>query len=106
MGTEVSSKPFAQCSLEEIQRAARPRRAPTRGQPSLTDSVRLLFLEDKLTRYFQGLAEVRVGMRTQPDGKSFLTVQGIPMTELGRLITALQDGVGAQPVSLRAENKA
>ena len=78
---------------------------PTRGQPSLADSARLLFLEDKLTRHFQGLAEVRVGMRTQPDGRSFLPVQGVPMTELGRLITALQDGVGAQPVALRAEKK-
>ncbi|HEY0094435.1 MAG TPA: hypothetical protein VGB96_08935, partial [Archangium sp.] len=105
-GTEVR-KTFTECGLDEIRRASRPKRVATpRGRPSLTDSMRLLFVADGIIRNFTGVAHVSIDMRTQLDGKSFLTVQGIPMTELGRLITALQDGVGAQPVSLRAENKA
>jgi hypothetical protein len=102
----LATKTFAECRLEEVQRALRPKPAPApRGRPSPTDSVRLLFLRDRLARYFEGLAEIRVDMRTEPDGRSFLTVQGIPMRELRRFLWAFQEGLGAQPLAVRAEKK-
>jgi hypothetical protein len=47
------------------------------------------------------VAEVRISTNNQ-DGKTLLNPQGVPMSEVPRLIQALQQGLEAQP-SLAAE---
>ncbi|HEX8824236.1 MAG TPA: hypothetical protein VF794_30225 [Archangium sp.] len=93
---KVLRKPFSDCSVDEMERALRAKKAPTPVRVPVPDQARLLFFEDSIFRNFSGVAEVRFTSNRQ-DEKTLLNVQGVPMSEVPRLIQALQQGLEAQP---------
>jgi hypothetical protein len=95
-------KTFAECGLEEMRRAVRGRRPPKTRVP-VTDAVRTLFLESSFFRHFNGVAPVRLNVRTE-NGRSLVTVHDVPMAELERLIKALRAGLDEQPFALRDDS--
>ncbi|HSG39611.1 MAG TPA: hypothetical protein VLE27_08230 [Thermoanaerobaculia bacterium] len=98
---KVVVKSFDECSVDEVDRATRAKKAPPPVRVPVPDRARLLFFEDSLFRNFSGVAEVRISTNSE-DGKTFLNLQGVPMAEVPRLIQALQQGLEAQP-TLAAE---
>jgi hypothetical protein len=95
-GDKVSPKPFSACSVDEVERATRAKRAPPEATVPVSDKARLLFLADSLTRQFNGVAQVRFSSKSE-EGQTLLNLQGVPMGEVPRLIQALQEGLAAQP---------
>ncbi len=93
---KVVKKVFSECSVDEVESATRAKKAPVPVRVPVPDKARLLFLEDSLFRNFEGVAQVRLTANNQ-EGQTFLTVQGVPMSEVTRLIQALQQGLEAQP---------
>jgi hypothetical protein len=93
---KVVVKPFHECSVDEVDRATRAKKTPAPVRVPVPDRARLLFFEDSIFRSFSGVAEVRLSSNNQ-DGKTFLNLQGVPMSEVPRLIQALQQGLEAQP---------
>jgi hypothetical protein len=93
---KVVKKAFAECSVDEVESATRAKKAPVPVRVPVPDQARLLFFEDSIFRNFDGVAQVRLTANTQ-EGQTFLTVQGVPMSEVTRLIQALQQGLEAQP---------
>ncbi|HEX8439460.1 hypothetical protein [Archangium sp.] len=93
---KVVTKPFSDCSVEEVERATRAKKAPPPVRVPVPDQARLLFFEDSLFRNFNGVAQVRFSAHNE-DGKTFLNLQNVPMQEVTRLIQALQEGLEAQP---------
>ena len=93
---KVLTKPFADCSVDELERATREKRTPPQAQVPVADKARLLFFEDSLRRQFEGVAEVRFSSRSK-GGKTLISLQDVPMTEVARLQLALQEGMDAEP---------
>lgn len=94
--SKVESKAFSQCSVDEVERATRAKKAKPVERVPVPDAARLLFFEDSIFRKFDKVAEVRFTARTE-EGKTLLSVQDVPMAEVTRLIQALQEGLQAQP---------
>jgi hypothetical protein len=92
----VLGKPFAECSVDELERASRAKRTPPSPRVPVADRARLLFFSDSIERGFQGVANVRFSSRNK-DGKTLVSLQDVPMTEVDRLIQALQEGMNAEP---------
>jgi len=97
------TKPFSECSVDELERATRAKRAPAPARVPVADQARLLFFADSLDRNFEGVADVRFSSRSK-SGKTLISLQDVPMTEVERLIRALQDGMNAEP-TLSAEQQ-
>jgi hypothetical protein len=93
---KVLIKTFAECSVDEVERATRAKNAPPPARVPVPDQARLLFFEDSLFRSFEGVAPVRFTAQNE-EGKTLLNLQGVPMSEVPRLIQALQQGLDAQP---------
>ncbi|MFL5358843.1 hypothetical protein [Archangium sp.] len=93
---KVVAKPFAECSVDELERATRLKKTPPPVRVPVPDKARLLFFEDSLLRNFDGVAPVRLSSRSE-DGKTLLSVQDVPMSEVARLLKALQEGMNAEP---------
>jgi hypothetical protein len=92
----VVRKPFAECSVDEVERATRAKKAPEKVSVPLPDRARLLFMEDSLRRNFDGVSPVRLTSRS--DGtQTFINLQDVPMTQVPLLMRALQEGLDAQP---------
>jgi len=87
-------KPFSECSVEELERATRARRAPIESRLPAQDEARLQVLKDTVGKHFENVAPVRLSTRVQ-DGKTLLSVQDVPMSEVARLTEALLDCVEA-----------
>jgi hypothetical protein len=98
---KVLRKPFRDCSVEEVERATRAKKAPVPARVPVSDKARLLFFEDSLFRNFDGVAQVRFSAHNE-EGQTFLNLQNVPMQEVTRLIQALQEGLEAEP-SLKAK---
>ncbi|WP_257460529.1 hypothetical protein [Archangium lipolyticum] len=98
---KVVAKPFSDCSVDELERATRAKRNPPPVRVPVADQARLLFFADSITRSFEGVADVRFSSRSK-GGKTLVSLQDVPMTEVERLIQALQDGMNAEP-TLAAE---
>ena len=92
----VVKKSFAECSVDEVERAARAKRATPTVRVPVADQARLLFLADSIHNQFEGVAEVRFTSRNK-EGKTLISLQDVPMTELARLTLALQEGMDAEP---------
>jgi hypothetical protein len=92
----VVTKPFAACTLEEIERATKAKKAPPKVRVPVTDRARLLFVEDSIFRKFQGSGDVRMTSRTEA-GQTLVSVQDVPVTKLAQLVEALQEGMNAEP---------
>jgi hypothetical protein len=101
----VVKKPFAECSVDDVERAARAKRALPTVRVPVADQARLLFLADSLHTQFEGVAEVRFTSRNK-EGKTLISLQDVPMTELARLLLAIQDGLHAEPTLAMPEKHA
>lgn len=93
---KVVVKPFSECSVDELERATRGKRAVPKLRVPVKDQARLLFLADSITTQFEGVATVRFSSRSK-GGKTLINLQDVPMTELGRLTQAILDGMDAEP---------
>jgi hypothetical protein len=92
----VVTKPFAACTMEEIERAIKAKKAPPKVRVPVTDRARLLFVEDSIFRKFQGSGDVRLTSRMD-GGQTLISVQDVPVTKLAQLVEALQEGMNAEP---------
>jgi hypothetical protein len=88
----VLQKPFAECSVEELEQATRARRVPVESRLPAHDEARLQVLKDTVGKHFENVAPVRLKTRVQ-EGKTLLSVQDVPMSEVTRLTEALLDCV-------------
>jgi hypothetical protein len=95
-GKKVVKKPFAECSVDEVERATRARKTPPTVRVPVPDQARLLFFADSISRSFDGVAPVRLSSHNE-EGRTVITLQNVPMAEVPRLIQALQQGLEAQP---------
>lgn len=95
-GKKVVAKPFAECSVDEVERATQLKKTPPPVRVPVPDKARLLFFEESLSRNFDGVAPVRLSSRSE-NGKTLLNVQDVPMSEVARLLKALQEGMNAEP---------
>jgi hypothetical protein len=93
---KVVTKSFTECSVDEVERATRAKKAPPPARVPVPDQARMLFFEDSIYRNFNGVAPVRLTSSSE-DGTTYLTVQSVPMAQVPRLIKALQEGLEAQP---------
>ncbi|WPB80992.1 hypothetical protein KYC5002_17890 [Archangium violaceum] len=102
---KVEKKPFAECSVDDVERATRVKRAPPVSRVPIADQARLLFIADSISTQFEGVADVRLSSRTK-EGKTLVSLQDVPMTELTRLMQAIQDGIDAEPTLADEETSA
>jgi hypothetical protein len=99
----VEQQLFADCSLDAVERATRAKRMPPPAQVPANDRAQLLFLVASLEKHFQPVAPVRLTSRVEK-GQTLVNLEGVPLTALPLLMTALQEGVQAAPtVALRPE---
>jgi len=98
-GGAVAPKPFAECSLEELKRAVKHKRKPLKKTMPAPDAARVDFMRESFSRHFaQG---ARVQLKTSVQGrKTLLTIQGVPLDDVERLMEALLDGL--QPKLVRS----
>ncbi len=89
------TKPFVECSAEELKRAVKHKRQPAGNTLPASDAARVQFLRDSFSRYFAQGARVQLKTSLQR-GKTLLTIQGVPLEQVERLMEALLDGL--QPV--------
>ncbi|WP_163999663.1 hypothetical protein [Pyxidicoccus caerfyrddinensis] len=85
----VQSKPFADCSVEDLQSAMRHKRAPPQSLPE-ADAARVQHYRDNLQRHFTDRLSIRVDARNHL-GELFITLRDIPEKEMKRLAAALVD---------------
>jgi hypothetical protein len=99
-------KTFADCSLEEMQRAATPPKPRTSWEElPARDKLRATVLRELIPQYFEKMAPVRFSARAR-DGKVFVTVSDVPTAQLEELIAALQECITIKPLSPRIKEKA
>lgn len=96
-GGKVEQKSFAQCSLDELSQAAKHKRKPSRATMPDTDAARIQFLRDSFSRHFAQGGRVQLKTSIQ-GGETLLTIQGVPLAQVERLMEALLDGFQPQPV--------
>jgi hypothetical protein len=96
-GEAAKQKPFAECSLEELRQAVKHQRKPSQATMPATDAARVQFMRDCFSRHFAKGARVELKTSVQR-GKTLLTIQGVPLEELERLMEALMDGFQPQLV--------
>ncbi|OJT23179.1 hypothetical protein BO221_20110 [Archangium sp. Cb G35] len=88
----VVRKPFAECTMEELKLAVKGKRNPSRATMPATDAARVEFMRESLSRHFAQSARVQFKTNIK-GGKTFLTIQGVPLEEVERLMEALLDGL-------------
>jgi hypothetical protein len=92
-------KTFADCSLEEMRRAVSPPRPkPVWERVRVRERLRWLLLKELIPQRF-ATTEVRV--RAEGD-KAFVSFQEVPVAELEKLITVLQECLALERSSLQA----
>lgn len=90
-------KPFAKCSLEELKQAVKHKRNPSRATIPATDTSRVEFMRECFSRHFAQGARVQLKTSVQ-GGKTLLTIQGVPLNDVERLMEALLDSFQPQLV--------
>lgn len=96
-GGAVEQKDFSECSLEELRQAVKHQRKPTRATMPATDVSRIEFMRQSLSRHFAQGARVQLKTSLQ-GGKTIVTIQGVPLEQMERLMEALMDGFQPQLV--------
>jgi hypothetical protein len=91
----VQRKAFADCTLEELRLALKHKRTPARVPVPAVDAARVQALGESLARYFPQNSRVRVSSSVHR-GKTLVSMQNVPLSELERFAEALLDGM--QPV--------
>lgn len=97
----VVRKPFAECNLEELRKAVKHKKEPSKESVPDSDNVRLEFLRECVTKHFPKGAQVQLKTSVQ-NGKTLLTIQGVPFNDLERLVEMLKDGLQPQPQLVRS----
>lgn len=95
----VARKSFAECSLEELRKAVKNKKAPSEASVPNSDNAHVELLRKCITNHFPKGARVQLKTSVEK-GKTLLTIQGVPLNELERLVSMLMDGL--QPPLLRA----
>ncbi|MFY0564652.1 hypothetical protein ACN28E_12425 [Archangium lansingense] len=93
----VEQKSFAECSLDELRQAAKHMRKPSRPTMPATDAARIQFMRDSFSRHFAQGGRVQLKTSVQK-GETLLTIQGVPLAQVERLMEALLDGFQPQPM--------
>ncbi|WP_375766821.1 hypothetical protein NR798_34765 [Archangium gephyra] len=88
----VVQKPFSECTMVELKLAVKGKRKPSRATMPTTDAARVEFMRESLSRHFAQGARVQFKTNIK-GGKTFLTIQGVPLEEVERLMEALLDGL-------------
>jgi tRNA(Ile)-lysidine synthase TilS/MesJ len=88
----VVSKPFAECSLEDLSQAVKHKRNPSKATMSPPDAARVDFMRESFSRHFAQGARVQLKTSVQ-GGKTLLTIQGVPLDDMEKLAEALLDGL-------------
>jgi hypothetical protein len=96
-GEAVKQKPFTECSLEELRQAVKHKRKPSQATMPATDAARVQFMRDCFSRHFAKGARVELKTSVQR-GKTHLTIQGVPLEDVERLMEALLEGFQPQLV--------
>ena len=96
-GGGVVHKPFAECSVEELKLAVKNKRQDSQPPLPTTDEARVDLMRESLSRYFAQGARVQLKTSVQR-GKTLVTIQGVPLEQMERLMEALMDGLMPQPV--------
>lgn len=98
-GGAVVTKPFAECNLEELLKAVKHKRKPLKPSMPPPDVARVDFIRESFSHHFAQGARVQVKTSVQ-GGKTLLTIQGVPVEDVERLVEALIDGL--QPKLVRS----
>lgn len=88
----VVQKPFADCTMEDLKLAVKSKRKPSRATMPATDVARVDYMRESFSRHFMKGARVQFKTNVK-GGKTFLTIQGVPLEEVERLMEALMDGL-------------
>ncbi|PTL80641.1 hypothetical protein [Vitiosangium sp. GDMCC 1.1324] len=96
-GGNPVQKSFSECSVAELKLAVKHKRAPSRANVPTADSARVEFIRESFARHFAQRARVQLKTSVQ-GGETVLTIQGVPLKEVDRLMEALLDGFMPQPV--------
>ncbi|MFL5353418.1 hypothetical protein [Archangium sp.] len=97
----VARKPFAECSLEDLRKAVKYKKEPSAASVPDSDNVHLEFLRKCVAKHFAKGAQVQLKTSVQK-GKTLLTIQGVPLNDLERLVEMLMDGLQPQPQLVRS----
>jgi len=90
-------KSFSECSLEELRMAVKHKRTPSQETQPASDTARVELMRESLSRHFAKGA--RVQLKTSSNrGKTVVTIQGVPLEDMERLMEALMDGLMSPPV--------
>jgi hypothetical protein len=96
-GGLVTRKLFSECSVEELKLAVKNKRQPSRATMPTPDTARVALMRESLSRYFAKGARVQLKTSVQR-GETLVTIQGVPLAQMERLMEALLDGLMPQPV--------
>jgi hypothetical protein len=96
-GGRVVRKLFSECSVEELKLAVKNKRQPSRAPMPTPDAARVELMRESISRYFAKGARVQLKTSVQR-GNTLVTIQGVPLAEMERLMEALMDGLMPQPV--------
>lgn len=90
-GGAVTQKTFDECSLDDLLKALKNKRKPQKPMPA-TDTARVNLMQESFARHFEKGAHVQLKANVQ-NGKTRLTIQGVPVDDVERLVKALMDGL-------------
>lgn len=98
-GGVVTTLRFADCNVEMMLRAVKHRRRLLRPAPAAPDVARVDFMRESFSRHFAHGARVQLQTSAQ-GGRTLLSIQGVPLDDVERLVEALLDGL--QPKLVRS----
>jgi hypothetical protein len=90
-GGAVTQKAFDECNLDDLLKALKNKRKPQKPMPA-TDMARVNLMQESFARHFEKGAHVQLKANVQ-NGKTRLTIQGVPVDDVERLVEALMDGL-------------
>ncbi|WP_309892658.1 hypothetical protein [Archangium sp.] len=96
-GGALMRKSFSDCSLEELRLAVKHKRAPSQKAPPASEMARIELMRESLSRHFAKGARVQLKTNSSR-GKTLVTIQGVPLADMERLMEALMDGLIPPPV--------
>jgi hypothetical protein len=96
----VVSKPFGECSVEDMRKAIRRKRKPSSSKPVPAEDVALADqYQEAVTKKFPKGVVIKVVARNQK-GESVLDIKGIPMNQMSKLLEVLMDELPPVPQML------
>jgi len=101
----VASKPFSQCSVDEMRRALQRKRKPASSKPLPPGAVELgEQYHAAVTARFSTAAPIQVQVRNHK-GKPVVDFKGIPLEQVSKLVEALSGELPPVPKMPRVEKR-